>query len=243
MTWSVLQSAGGNSGTASESVTLPSNCTGGTKLIAYVAAGVTPGETVSSVQDGSGNQFTSLGFVTMAGTGFGKLYAWVLDMPSGDVGTKPAITATATNTSGGDTVSLLVQEVSGLLTGTSPLDGALGSLTGTGGTSTGSPAYSSTAPGEFLVTMYGDNGGPATWTGPAGWTTDAHGVNSSGNNDLAVAYKSSTGGAESGGGWALTSSGQQWAAAMVAFQLAAAPARGTQPIVAPSQAAIQAASW
>lgn len=243
MTWSVLQSAGANSGTPSVSVTMPSNCTSGTKLIAYVAAGVALGETVSGVQDGSGNQFTSLGFTQMAGTGFGKLYIWVADTPAGDVGTKPVITATASGS--GDTVSLLVQEVSGLVTGTSPLDGTLGSVTGTGGTSTGSPTYSSTASGEFLVTVYGDNGGPSTWSSVSGWTTDANGVNGNSNDDIAVAYKNSTGGAESGGGWTLTSSGQEWSVIMAAFKLAAAatPSATPQPVVAPSLAAIQAACW
>lgn len=221
MSWSVLQSAGANSGTTSVSVTFSSNCTSGSKLIAYVACGTPASGSVSSVKDGSGNSFTSQGRVQLNNsTGLGWLYIWTLDTPSGDAGTKPTFTA-ITSSGGGNTVSLLVEEVSGVATGTSGiLDGTWGTLQGNGGTSTGSPTYSSTAAGEYLVTVYGDNGGPATYTGPSGWTTDSHGVNSNGNDDIAVAYKSSTGSAESGGGWTLTSSGQQWAVAMVAFKLA-----------------------
>lgn len=245
MAWSWLQSAGANSGTPSVSVTMPSNCTSGTKLLAYVASGTNPTDSVLSVADGSGNQFTKQASTGLSGVGNGHLDIWTMDTPAGDVGTKPVITANVTASSG-NTVSLLVQEVSGLLTGTSPLDGTWGTVDGTGGTSTGSPTYSSTASSEYLVTVYGDNGGPATWSSVSGWTTDPNGVNSNGNDDIAVAYKNSTGGAETGGGWTLTSSGQQWAVAMVAFKLGSAtPATASpvQVITAPSMAAIQAASW
>jgi hypothetical protein len=139
---------------------------------------------------------------------------------------------------GGNTLGIVVQEVAGLLAGGSPLDGAIASVTGTGGAATGSPAYSSAVAGEYLVTFYSDNGGPATFTGPAGYTVDANSVNSNADNDVGVAYKLSTGGAETDG-WTLTVSGQQWAVMEVAFKLAPAgralilsmaSASGTDPV-------------
>lgn len=220
MAWSRLQSVANNSATTSVSVTTTSNCTSGSKLIAFIASGTNSGDQVTSVADGSSNAFSKLVSVGLAGTGNGHLDIWALDTPAVDVGTKPTITANVTNNAG-NTVAILLQEVSGLLAGTSVLDGTWGTLTGTGGTSTGSPTYSSTAANEYLVTIYGDNGGPATYTGPTSpWTVDSSGVNSNANDDIALAYKNSSGGAETGGGWSLTSSGQQWAVGMVAFKLA-----------------------
>ena len=76
-------------------------------------------------------------------------------------------------------MGILLQEVSGLLAGntTAMADGTLASLGGVGSSgSTGSPSYTSTASSEFLVSVYGDDGGPLTWTKPAALTSDANSV-------------------------------------------------------------------
>lgn len=148
--------------------------------------------------------------------------------PGDVVGTKPVITATD---SGGSDYgySILVQEVSGIITSSS----AAGFADGTAGTDAedevtapfniGPPTYAGSAAGEYLVYLYGDDGSGLTWTVPGGYTADPNGVNTSSLANLAVAYKNSTGGTETGQ-YAISGSGTAEAAyvILVAFQLAAA---------------------
>jgi hypothetical protein len=114
------------------------------------------------------------------------------------VGAKPNIILTMTDHD--PSPSMLVQEVSGLLAGntTAMADGTPGAVQSSGTTSPASPAYTSTSANEYLVILYGDQGGGVTWTNPSGYTGDANGINGSGNADIQIAYKNSTGGAESG---------------------------------------------
>src|SRR6202035_4100596 len=195
------------------------NATAGTKIIAAVGCFLNghAASVITSVQDAASNPLTLIGRVTTGTTMDVSL--WAMDTPAGDVGIKPAITVTATAGLG---ISLVVQEVSGLLAGntTAMCDGTLASNSGTGGASTGSPTYSSTASSEYLVSMYGDDGGPETWTKPAALTADPNDINSNSFATAAIAYGNSTGGAESAS-WALTGTATNWGTLLVAFKLAA----------------------
>ena len=199
MAWNRLQSAATaatGSAVSSVSVTYGTNLSSGTKLIAVVSVAGQTGttRTVATVKDASANNFTLIGRLN-AITQL-DVSLWAMDTPAGDVGAKPAITATMTAGSTGD-MGILVQEVSGLLAGntTAMADGTLGSNSGSGNSgSTGSPSYTSTASNEYLVSVYGDDGGPLTWTKPAALTSDANSVNSSSFANIALAYGSSTDG-------------------------------------------------
>ena len=73
------------------------------------------------------------------------------------------------------TWSISIAEVSGLAVGnplTAMTTARRAVSTGTGGSTTGSPSYTSTASNEFLVSVYGDNGGPETLTKPSALTLD-----------------------------------------------------------------------
>jgi hypothetical protein len=217
--WSVIQSASAaSSGIATtKAVTFATaNLSSGTKIIALVSASSgTP--SITSVKDGAGNTLTLITSVTLAGKGITGLFA--MDTPAGDVGSKPTITATLGVS--GET-SILVQEVSGLATGNTVaamIDGTSGHVSGLGGSSTGSPSYTSSTTSEYMVACYGDDGGPETWTAPSGLTADAASVNSSSQADVAIAYGNSTGGTEAGS-WAITGSSADWIAILTAFQLA-----------------------
>jgi hypothetical protein len=220
MTWSVLQSASGTNSsltTSSISVTYPNNVAAGTKIIAALSLSGT--RTVSAVQDGSSNNLTQLGVAVNGTSQHTFLYA--MDTPVGDVGTKPTITVTFSATNAPS--SLLLQEVSGLLAGNTSamLDGTPGTGSGTSGSgNAGPPTFVSAAAGAYLVYLYGDDGGPLTYTGPAGYTADANGVNSSPDADMVISYKNSTGGTETGS-YAITGTSCQWSVLMAAFQLAA----------------------
>ena len=219
MSWNVLQSASpAPSGTVSSvAATYTANLSSGSKLIAFTQSSAS-GD-VATVADGSSNQFTKAGPTLVSGSN--RMSVWVLDTPSGDVGTKPVITATLA--SGTSPMGILVQEVSGLIAGTTPFDGTYGSVTGTGGTTTGSPTYSSTGSGEYLVSFYADDGGGggATLTVPSGYTLDAASVNSNNPGDIGIAYLASSGGAEAST-WTRTSTGAQWGVILVAFLPASA---------------------
>lgn len=218
MAWSVLQSASAtNSGSGNVSVTLGSNVTSGSKLIVLV--GVSCSNTsyiVSGVADGASNAWTLLASKVSADfSAHQGLYA--LDAPSGDVGTKPTITATIGTNFG---ASILVQEVSGLLTGntTGMLDGSAVANTGTASPATGG-SYSSTASNEYLVTGFSDQGNSLTLTTPSGYTADAHNVTGNSMCDTALFYKNTSNGSESA---SITLSGSAtWDTIFGAFQLAA----------------------
>jgi hypothetical protein len=222
--YSVLQSAAGTAVALSASATYATaNLTAGTKLTAAVANSGNANP-ASTVKDGAGNSFTKIAAQALNNSSAsGELSLWAIDTPAGDAGTKPVITVTLSGTGTPD-VAILIQEVSGLATGNTlaaMIDGTAGTGSGTGGASTGSPSYTSTAAGEYLAAVYGDNGGPETWTKPSGTTSDASSINSSSLDDLAIAWKDSANGAEAGS-WALTGTGTPWATILVAFRLATA---------------------
>ncbi len=246
MTWTVLQSANGNNGGGSASNTttatfVTANISAGSKIIAYVTVDVPSGISATGVADGASNAWTLIGRIAGAGN-VQEASIWALDAPAGDIGTKPAITATA---SANCDMAILVQEVSGLARGntTAMCDGTPATLTGnTSGT--GSPSYSTSAAGEFLVSLYGDFGDGFTIGTAGGWTADPGNRNTSGTVSLMLQYKSSTGGTESDGFTSADTTGG-WEIITVAFRLAsagAAPA-APAPLVVPQAAVMQAANW
>ena len=200
------------------------NLTSGTKLIAVVATTTQTGstDTTATVKDGALNSFTLIGRKSVGSAPIlCDVSLWAIDTPAGDVGTKPTITATLSG--GTANMSILVQEVSGLAGRqhhAAMVDGTLASLSGQHHRSTGSPTYTSTASNEYLVSVYGDSGGPITWTKPAALTGDANNINSSSWANIAIAYGNSTGGAEAGS-WSLSGTPTDWATLLVAFKLAA----------------------
>ncbi len=235
MGWSWLQSAAGNNGTGAGTVAATystANLSSGTKLIALVTQSGAVALTVSGVALSGGGTFTLMATAVLVGNaGTSGLSLWQLDTPAGAAGTKPTVTATITG--GTPEAAILVQEVSGLVTGTTVaavVDGTPGTLTGNTNTATGSPSYTSTAASEFLLACYGDTGGPLTWVKPAALTIDAAAVNSSAANDVAIAYGNSTNGTEAGS-WGLSGTATQWGAFLLAFKVtaAAAPAAAQPP--------------
>jgi hypothetical protein len=197
--WSHLQATGANSagGTSIATTFTTANLSSGSKLIALVGVGsgssLTPGCT--GVSDGT-NNFTQIASNTSNAGGVGfYLGLWVLDTPAGDVGTKPTITATVTGAATSAGLGIVVQEVSGLAAGTSCLDGtaAFANAANVSGTTSG-PAYTSAAANEYLVEVFNDDGGNGL-TNPSGYTTDGDGIPNT-NEQVAVAYKNSTGGSE-----------------------------------------------
>jgi hypothetical protein len=195
MAWTRIQSnSATNAGSGNVAVAFTTaNLTAGTKVIAVVVVSFsTGGNPVTSVKDGAGNTWTLITSYTSNANCFTGLYA--LDTPAGDVGAKPALTATITTNFG---ASILVQEVSGLLAGntTAMCDGV--PAPGHGITSPAScGAYTAAVAGEYLMGIYGDPGYAVTIGNSTGWTADAKNVNGSSFATLFVDYKSSTGGAE-----------------------------------------------
>src|ERR1700734_2172429 len=194
MSWSVVQSASaGFFGGAVTATFTTSNVSSGSKIIAYVTSDWSDAPT--SVEDAASNAWTLLG---SKATTAGSAWLYGLDVPAGDAGTKPAITAAFPSSNG---QAILVEEVSGLLAGNTSamIDGTPGTLSGATA-ATGSPSYSSGAAGELLVCMYG---AATETTAPAalgGWTPDPASTGGSGGGGaVAVEYKNSTGGAETSG--------------------------------------------
>jgi hypothetical protein len=225
MAWSVLQSASGTtSGTSVSATFTTANVQAGNKIVVAASEGGTGAPAITSVQDGASNNWTQLG---SASQGNARVYLYALDVPAGDVGTKPTITATWSGAGGG--LGIVIQEVSGLRTGntTAMIDGTAATLTGTAAT-TGSPTYSSAASNEYLVSVYGDFGTGQTVGTASGWTADAHNVNNSTNADCLIQYKNSTGGSETDGFTAADPGG--WAIVEVAFLLPATAATPGPPV-------------
>ena len=214
MSWSHLQSAtNGADGSASVAQAFTtSNLISGSKIIAAVSS-YPSGSPATSVHDGASNALTEIG---SASVGNCNLSLWAMDTPAGDVGIKPTITASA---SGASAISIVIQEISGLLTGntTAMCDGTLASTTGTGSTPT-TPTYASSVANEYLVSIYGDSEDTTTtWTGPGSpWTSDP-GQNATFITSVGISYKDSTGGTESNG-YTIDNS-ESWAVLMVAFKL------------------------
>jgi len=227
--WARLQSASGTAGSGNATVSATfttANVTAGSKLIAVASLGSSATVLVTSVKDGALNAMTQMAVASgTVGGNFTYVSLWAMDAPAGDVGTKPVFTATNDN-SAAASPSLLVLEVSGLVTGNTAamLDGTPGtvqsSIAGSGNAT--SPGYSSAAVSEFLVSVFGDQGAGVTATSPAGYTADPNGVNTSGNANAQLAYKNSTGGAETGV-WAL-SGADAYGVILAAFRI---PVAGT----------------
>jgi hypothetical protein len=213
--WNRVQTANGTNDSSSATVAATfstANLTAGTKIIASVSIAASASQAITQVRDGALNTWTQIGFAEATSPNFRASYLFALDTPAGDVGAKPTLTATCN--AGGCGLSIVLQEVSGLLAGntTAMCDGAAVALTGITA-ATGSPAYSSAAPGEYLVCTYGD------WTGsvtPAAVLPAKDGVTNN-NSDCAIEYGNSTGGAETTGYTGAPTSG--WALVAVAFKL------------------------
>jgi hypothetical protein len=219
MGWSRLQSASKTAtGTStSQTVTYGSNLSSGTKLIVAVSCSGNNTGTTFACSVG-GNAMTLVATHSTAGLLFAGLYA--LDTPAGLVGTKP--TVTFTESGGVCEISMMCQEVSGLLAGntTAMMDGTPGGIGGNSNSgSTGSPTYSSAAAGEYLAAVYCDDGGPLTWTVPPGYTGDPNGVNTNSLANVQIAYSNSSNGVEAGS-YGLSGTAADWAVLLGAFQLA-----------------------
>jgi hypothetical protein len=231
MAWNWLQSANSSTGSTSVAATFTTaNLTAGSKLIAYVLS--SGGVTVSSVKDTAGNSFALVATTVSFNGGSQFGYVYVLDTPSGDAGTKPTITATY---SGANSPSIVVQEVSGLATGSTAaacLDGTFGSTAGTTSPVL-SPTYASSLAGEYLITFLADSGDGNTYTQASGWTLDPNSVNSGSQGNNIVQYKSSTGGTETDG-LTFTGTGDNYAVLLVAFQLAGGGVAVPAPVIPPA---------
>jgi hypothetical protein len=233
--WSWLQSVSadnaGGTGLTVTTAAFGSNLTSGTKLIAYVSAAQVPSAcTISTVKlnDTAVSAFSQvLAYTTNTSE---HVWIYVLDMPADAVGTRPTVTATFTGSQNGS--AILVQEVSGLATGSTAaavLDGTAGTANGSGNiawTATWG-AYTSAVANEFLTGLYADDGdGTGSTNGtPTGYTADTHNLSSDSNNDLRVYYKSTVGGSETIASLSVSGSGTyDWNTVFVAFKLAAAAA-------------------
>jgi hypothetical protein len=226
MAWSRIQSVGVFHNGSSPSATFGAGLTSGTKLIVAVL-NYTAGAHISTMTDGGSGSFTKVADTGICSGSFGGAQLWVLDTPAGDVGT--AITVTTT-TSGNGPYGMVCQEVSGLLAGTTgSLDGTAGITTGTQGAGSptiSSPAYSSTAVNEYLVSAISvnTNGGSFPTITPGSGTADPN--NQSFTNALnctGIAYGNSSNGAETNN-WSCTGGNGNyfgWGSILVAFQLAA----------------------
>jgi hypothetical protein len=226
VSWSVLQSfASSVVTTTTASATPGSNLSSGSKLIAFCGMGYygTPAQLPSGVKDANSNVFTRVAYANgTAGssTFYPSISVWVLDTPSGDVGAKPAITVTGPAGPAG--LWILVHEVSGLLAGTTAaVDGTPGTFEGAiSGTSVAQPSYTSGAASELLYSL-GCQDGISDSLSISGYTLDTHSPQPGSNAQGQVAYKNSTGGAESGTWTYSSTSGGDTAFLVLAFKLAA----------------------
>jgi hypothetical protein len=239
MAWSHLQSASSTVTSGNGTVTYGSNVSSGSKLICCISVSASQvSEPVTSVKDGSGNAMTQLASTDNTATS-GWTELWAMDTPSGDVGTKPVLTATVATNFG---VTMLAQEVSGLLAGNTSamLDGA--AVFASSITSTAQAAgVLSTAVNEYVLAFYGDPGNGVTVTNSTGWTADAANVNASSSATLFADYKNSVGSSESAV-WALSLSGAgPWGTVIAAFQLAGGGATAAPVAALMGQPPVQ--SW
>lgn len=200
----------------SVAVTFAGNVQSGTKILCAFSADV---NVTATAADGSGNNLTSCGSIGGSTGGAVRTSLFAMDTPVGDVGTKPTITVSWT---GGATASALIQEVAGLAVGNTValmLDGTAATVQKTTTASTTQPAYTSVLPNGYLVAVFGDNGGPETYTLPAGYAADVNNVNNNSSADVAIAYKNSLPGAESGT-WTFTGTLTGAAFVVVSFKVA-----------------------
>jgi hypothetical protein len=208
--------------------------TSGTTMIAAVSTGVNPTETVTGVADNLGNNFVQL--LQTPFNAFGTLSLWALNTPAAQVGAKPTITAT--KSSNGYGMMMLVQEVPSIATGTTIAtlcDGTpLYNQSATASFTTVDVPYSSTVSGEYTVSIYGDDGNANSGIGISSpWTADP---NSKGSGDavssgpsggtapnaIGIAYKNSVGGSESPNKWTI-SNVEDWNQICVSFKLPGGP--------------------
>jgi hypothetical protein len=166
------------------------------------------------------------------GAGISALVAlFDLVVPAGQVGTKPAVQGSWVNAGHG---SILAEEVSGL-GGTADGSAATKAQNSSGVQPATCNAYSSTAASEYLVAVYGDNGGPATLGAcSTGYTADVNNVSANGNADIGIFAKNSTNGAETMS-LALTGTVPVWGTILIAYQLPAGP-----PVARPMLPVLQA---
>ena len=234
MTWNIIQQAS-TAATASSSASVaatygqagstPSsgaNLSSGSKLIAcvgYSGAGIT----ISSVKDGAGNTMTQVAFLANTHSNVSGVGIYAMDTPAGDVGSKPAITATFSSSS--TQGSIVIFEVSGLATGNTlaaMIDGGAAATTSFAAAGTyADPAYTTHAAGEFLIAVLADDGGPQSFGQPGAYSLAANSVNNNSNANCCVAYLSSSNGAESGT-WTVTGTQTFTELAVAAFLLGAA---------------------
>ncbi len=217
------------------SVTFASSLAAGGKILCAICVSNSSGgvEPVTAVKDGAGNNLTKLVSVVLTGAVFVEV--WGCDTPAGDVGTAPTITATVSANFG---VTMLVQEVAGLLAGntTAMLDGSGGQNHGTASPAT-MGSYSTAASGEYLMFIVGDPGDGVTYGAVSGYTADAHNVNANSFATLMVFYRNSTGGAESASSTISASATDGWESIGVAVKLAAAGGSPSLPPQPPRRTA------
>jgi hypothetical protein len=244
MSWARLQSNWGASAGPNGTVAYTSNLSLNSKLLCgVVVIGGDSSDDIASVKDGAGNAMTLVtSAVNLSYDGQVSLFA--MDTPSGDVGGAPTLTATTTGSNFG--VGMLCQEVSGLAVGNTlaaMVDGTAGTNQSGGSSSAASGSYSSTAAGEYLVALCGIMFSSATITDASSYTPDPNEVVTGSGPSLAFNYKSSSNGAESAT-FALSAS-SPWSTILVAFKLASGGTAlaSPPPVVSPSPAAMQAASW
>src|SRR6476646_98436 len=231
MAWAWLQSTSTNVASGNPTATYLSNVSAGTKLIAAVslsssnASGVGL-SAVCTVADASSNTMTFIGGLVSGTTGYIGFFA--MDTPAGDVGAKPAITATVNASVNNFGIALVIQEVSGLAVGNTlaaMIDGTAATAAGTSAGPATTGAYSSTAANEYLTALVADPGNGATYSNPpSGYTADTHNVTGTGNANVGIEYKNSTNGSESAS-FTLGAS-EPWITLLVAFKLGAAAAVG-----------------
>jgi hypothetical protein len=231
--WLWLQSASAvpSAGTSASVAFSTANLSSGSTVVATAAISALTGSGITGISmTCGGTSMVAIKSVT-SGSGGSECVTvlFALNTPAGQVGTKPTVTVSWTNNG---EAAILAQEVSGLATGATLAalaDGTPGGTTGTGGASASCGTYSSSVTGEYLVAIYGDNGGTANYTIPGGYSADTHNV--TGNNsraNIGIAYKNSTGGAESAT-YTLAGSPGQWATNFVAFKVTAPTAVTSRP--------------
>ena len=226
MAWSHLQSVGnnnsGNGGPGgSVAATVATNLSSGSVLIAGIAVDtdngtVVPLASLVTISDNHSNAFTFVGGEVSADNNvYVGLFA--LATPSGDVGTKPIITATLNASFDSYGIGMVVQEVSGISVTT---DGSLVGYNAEGGPSWTCGTYSDTIADEYLVVLVGDGYGQSTFTA-SGFTPDANNQQSLDNIDSFLLYKNSSGGSETvtGAGSELSAT-EYYCSTIVAFKLA-----------------------
>lgn len=230
MAWSVVQATStASSGTTvnTASATYASALTTGNKAVAVIGWNTfTTAATFSSVTC-AGTAMTQCAMLADTTNQIG-LALYALDVPS-------ATAATVTSTfSSGQTyeTSIWIAEVSGLATGNTTaamLDGTAAIAGHAAAGSTAQSSYTSSAASEFLVACGSDNGGPQTVTAPSGYTLDTHSVTNNASADAFIAYKNSTGGAESGT-WTFGGTTTGTALGVVAFKVAGGGSTSGPPL-------------